>query len=493
MSFTTKQLSFVKKTAEQDAIEEASVSGDPLKIVAYAGTGKTKTIEFISERRDVFGLYVAFNKAAQRDAERRMPANIMCRTFNSLGWEAMKVSEVWGFTGVGDTWRVPPKQALKALRLDDETGISAVRATLRRFVQSLDETVGWKHVPREALARFDDPGERREFSNEVVRAARTLWYWMIDPKVKEYPLPHDGYMKLWYHQGGQLPFEPKMVLLDEGQDMSPINWALAEGWPGQKIVVGDSLQQIYAFRGAIDALDRVDYPTYYLTRSFRFGQVIAEMANALLKLDGESRPPLEGNPDIESTVSFDGERPKGRHTVLCRTNMGLMDEALELAKQGRSIAVVGQIDEALKLLTSAWALYSDDPKNVKHPDIRMLGDWDGLEEAAKDSPELALTVRRVDQYRAKIPRIARELRQAVANDPDDADVILSTVHKAKGMEWPMVRLADDFPDLMRFDEEEGRWKVRKDERNLLYVAATRAVKTLHGNTALLTGVGLSRA
>jgi superfamily I DNA/RNA helicase len=166
---------------------------------------------------------------------------------------------------------------------------------------------------------------------------------------------------------------------------------------------------------------------------------------------------------------------------------------LALAKQGRKIAIVGKIDEAIKLLTSAWALYSDDMKNVKHPDIKMLGDWDGLEAAAKDSPELALTVRRVDQYGAKIPRIARELKASVSNEPDDADVILSTVHKAKGMEWPVVRLADDFPELMRFDKETEQWKVRKDERNLLYVAATRAVNTLHGNTALLTAVGLSRA
>jgi ATP-dependent exoDNAse (exonuclease V) beta subunit len=66
--------------------------------------------------------------------------------------------------------------------------------------------------------------------------------------------------------------------------------------------------------------------------------------------------------------------------------------------------------------------------------------------------------------------IAR-LRQVRGVEPEDADVHLSTVHKAKGLEWPHVRLAPDF------SRPDGDWEdptVWDDEEaHLLYVAVTR--------------------
>ena len=59
-----------------------------------------------------------------------------------------------------------------------------------------------------------------------------------------------------------------MLLIDEGQDMNPpmLDIFLKQKTP--KIVVGDPHQQIYMFRGAVDALKEVnnlsDVKTYYL-------------------------------------------------------------------------------------------------------------------------------------------------------------------------------------------------------------------------------------
>ncbi|ASL28942.1 MULTISPECIES: ATP-binding domain-containing protein [Azotobacter] len=64
------------------------------------------------------------------------------------------------------------------------------------------------------------------------------------------------------------------------------------------------------------------------------------------------------------------------------------------------------------------------------------------------------------------------MRRHSTNDPNEADITVSTVHRAKGLEWDIVVLEEDFPDL--FDDEKISPEQRVDELNLLYVATTRA-------------------
>lgn len=474
-----------KKTKQQLDIELASDSGDNIKISAYAGCSKTTILSMIGDRHpEKLGLYVAFNKSAQVDAERRMPPNITSRTFHSLGWAAMDVSRVYGNNGVGNMIRMSYSALRRYLRLPDERTLSIVKKTVQRYIQSLDETITRHHVPREALISLANENEKRQFADDITRAARLLWKNMSDHGNRNFQLPHDGYLKLWYHNGGELPFYPDMVMIDEAQDMNPINWGLVQKWSGQRFVVGDSYQQIYSFRGAIDAMKRVDYRTMMLSKSFRFGEAIADVANNFLMLDGDIGTPLVGNNQVNSKVVFDNNRPDGKYTILCRTNMGLMDEAIQLAKQGKSIAIVGDIQDSLRRLTSAWSLFTEDYDNVKHPDIQMFADWDGLLEASGDDHELGMTVKRVEEYGGRVPEIAESLRIATGTNEDKADVIISTAHKAKGREWPVVVLAEDFPDLIRVDKQ-GNAKILKDERNLAYVSATRAINVLYGNSMLL--------
>lgn len=469
------------KTAQLEAIEAASDSGGPLKIVAYAGSGKTSTLKGLGERHaDKVGLYVAFNSSAAQDARSRMPANIECRTFHSLGWEAMDVSKVYGFGNVGNRIKQSPKELKRWLKLPDETGITGVKLTLRRYLNSVDEYVSEKHVPRDVLVKFQEK-DRKEAATVIATAARKVWLRMIDPKDRDVQLPHDGYLKLWWQKGGSLPFEPDMVFLDEAQDMNPLNWALARNWGGQSFVVGDEFQQLYAFRGAINALRLVDFTTLYLSKSWRFGPAIAEVANQILNLDGKKEP-LVGNDQIDSRVTYDPPDEDTRHTVLCRTNGGLLEEALLAAECGQRFAVVGQIDDALNLLKGAWDLYQG--RQPRHPDLKIFEEWEHLLEASEDDADLKMAVKRVKQYGGRIPSLIADLRDAVEARESDADIIFSTVHKAKGMEWPVVRLANDFEMPYRFNKKEQTWKLDADERNVLYVAATRAKQVLHANPAL---------
>jgi DNA helicase-2/ATP-dependent DNA helicase PcrA len=67
---------------------------------------------------------------------------------------------------------------------------------------------------------------------------------------------------------------------------------------------------------------------------------------------------------------------------------------------------------------------------------------------------------------------------ALAVDPDEGPVILSTIHSAKGLEWHSVfiiwALEGRFPSFYNINTEEDI----EEERRLLYVAATRAKENL---------------
>ncbi|HAM4872599.1 TPA: ATP-binding domain-containing protein, partial [Escherichia coli] len=80
-----------------------------------------------------------------------------------------------------------------------------------------------------------------------------------------------------------------------------------------------------------------------------------------------------------------------------------------------------------------------------------------------------------------LPVKLKLLREHTVTCEKDADITVSTAHRSKGLEWPVVILDEDFADitdpLMPEDE-------RRDETNLLYVAVTRARKTLVLNSLM---------
>ena len=61
----------------------------------------------------------------------------------------------------------------------------------------------------------------------------------------------------------------------------------------QVIYMGDAHQQIYAWRGAVNAMQQLPLPESRLTTSFRFGDEIAQVANYLLGALDETVPFLE--------------------------------------------------------------------------------------------------------------------------------------------------------------------------------------------------------
>ncbi|MBJ7437305.1 MAG: AAA family ATPase, partial [Acinetobacter sp.] len=99
------------------AIDNARL-GKSFKVIAYAGTGKTTTLQMISDampqRR---GMYLAFNKAIASEAQTKFHGNVDCRTFHSLAFRSVP-------RGVTDKLRLPrlsPSFIAKEYRLEPIT------------------------------------------------------------------------------------------------------------------------------------------------------------------------------------------------------------------------------------------------------------------------------------------------------------------------------------------------------------------------------------
>jgi superfamily I DNA/RNA helicase len=77
-------------TPEQQAAIDIAKTGESCVIEALAGTGKTSTLQFISEAMPAKNVtYIAFNKAIVSEVEGRFPSNVTARTAHSLAYGAV--------------------------------------------------------------------------------------------------------------------------------------------------------------------------------------------------------------------------------------------------------------------------------------------------------------------------------------------------------------------------------------------------------------------
>jgi superfamily I DNA/RNA helicase len=129
--------------------------------------------------------------------------------------------------------------------------------------------------------------------------ASKLWKRMIT-KNDDVPMGHDSYLKLWALGEPKLPAE--YILLDEAQDTNQVVLAVLQAQASQMVYVGDKHQQIYEWRGTVNAMERVTgCDEAYLTQSFRFGETIAAAASQVIATLGEKQR-LRGNSGVQGAI-----------------------------------------------------------------------------------------------------------------------------------------------------------------------------------------------
>src|SRR5204863_7395898 len=65
----------------------------PLRVLAFAAAGTTTALRLLAEPEPSPALYLAYNTAAQLEAQRRFPAHVACRTVHSLAYRATRMAE----------------------------------------------------------------------------------------------------------------------------------------------------------------------------------------------------------------------------------------------------------------------------------------------------------------------------------------------------------------------------------------------------------------
>jgi hypothetical protein len=465
-----------RPTREQELAIAAFRDQEHMVLQAGAGTGKTATLEMLASSTSRPGRYLAFNKAIATQASRRFPDNVRCTTAHSLAYAAvgrqyaqrlqaprMSSRMVGANLGItlklvlGNRWVPASVLAYTALQ------------TVLRFCRSADSVVGRCHVPW--LRGISEQQLHDRLVDVVLPYALRAWADVQDPYQGKVRFEHDHYLKMWALTHPKITAD--FLLLDEAQDTNPVveQVFLAQGGHAQLVMVGDSAQSIYRWRGARDVMTGFCGRQLTLSHSFRFGEQIAAEANRWLAI---ARAPLRltGTRSLPSRV----EKVDQPDAILCRSNAGTMAEVKSLLAAGRRVALVGGGQALTALAKAARDLKAG--KRTAHPELLLFRSWGEVQDYAEWDPagrDLRPLVDLVDEHGvdAILDTVSR------LSDERAAEITVSTAHKAKGREWPSVRIAEDFvepedPDNLDSSGRPRPGPITQDEAHLAYVAVTRA-------------------
>lgn len=507
-------------TQELRRIVDEFTSGHNLRIHAAAGTGKTTVLEHLASLKpDAKILYLVFNREAAADARRRFPTNVTCTTIHAFAYQQLAQDPQerrildrldgplppWaddldhGRAGIdwstsqrgpddvlGWTLEEPEKdhfhefdcETQRYRTADEMPGmypskvglLDVALAVHARWARSGDPVPGPEHLPRGELT--DSRVALSKYWDVLARVVQRIHQDRASP-AGEMPIEHDHYLKRFAMKAKESHWNYDIVMLDEAQDASPLMVQLVQGQArhgAQIVAVGDPAQMLYEWRGAVNALERLDGVELPLTRTYRFGRRIATEANMFLtRLDSPLR--VEGNPEINSTVGtsanywFSMHRPEPERpydAYLSLTNDAALAEARELVEDGHTVNLLGLAEplsntvESVKTWKSGGSV-SDGVlarfTSLRHATENMYATY-GMQNYA---PILKFIQKNGIKEAIKL---AERLRPEGA-----ADTTVGTVHQAKGMEWGSVYLSG-FPSK---PTEVEPWLLR-----VAYVGVTRA-------------------
>jgi len=478
----------IKPTTEQDRIFMFTKKRpENILIKAYAGAGKTTTIveavKLLPVDKQI--MFLAFNKHIQEELKTKLPEHVRCYTTYGLGMSAIK--RKYGDRIQFDEFKADKIILKKSkswgldeeLRSEEEVSIYLNNMKKLCNLCRLTLTVKPEFIPYIA-ERYDIPLGKPQ---DIKRALKVLDFMTTDRKTFDYTdmifLPAVD-NSIWF-------FPQDYVFVDEVQDLNRCQIRIIEKvlkkdritkkLEGRLISVGDFFQGIYGFNAADEKSFQwfEKFPNTKvlpLSVSFRCSQAVIRKAQEIV-------PDIKALPDAPEGCVRDGNvltEAQSGDFVLCRTTMPLVKLFFEFLTQRKKaiikgsdigvhlIELIGKINNIEKLVSFWETELKSFRKDLKKEGVLNPNDHSGYT-ALEDKVMTLLFLARISDsildLKYKIKSIFTDEIQGI---------VLSTVHKIKGLEANRVFIIR--ADLLPMNTVKP-WQYIQ-EKNLEYVAYTRA-------------------
>lgn len=455
-------------------------------IEAVAGSGKTTTLVQALERVKHSAIFLAFNKSIAEELKRRVPRHVQARTFHSLCFRPVLEA-----TGAKD---VNTSKLMQLSKFEMPMAEGSMYGAFARKLVGLARSDGLgclKPASEEAfLALVEQHDLTLEHEQATIEKGVKWAQKLLEASNESKEIDFDDLLYFAVLKGIALP-KFQWVFVDEAQDTNAIQRAilrkiLAEG--GRLVAVGDPAQAIYGFRGAdSNALDLIGSefsPCVRLPLSvtYRCPTKVVEMAKAYVPAIVAREGAPEGQVD-----NFDTKwklTDLGSHDlVVCRYTKPLLDLGYRLMRAKIPLRIMGKdIGESLISLIKKcdggtgmedflgalerWETRESEKALAKGNEAKA----EAIHDKAGALSMLATSLPEAERTTAALVGVI----QLLFTD-QNSRICLATIHKAKGLESETVWWLNPSGCPSRWAKKP--WQ-QQQERNLMYVAVTRAKQRL---------------
>ncbi len=482
------------RSPQQEAFIQELLSGTSgIALSARAGSGKTTTLVDGANQDSIPTLAVAFNKNIAEALAKKMPSTVVCKTMNSLGHSA------WG-KHLGKRLNLNTEKIFQIANKHVPADIK--KPLMGEFMRLVNLFRNTTAVPEGALGGVKSEGEpwadlidehdldfKRLRPEVIADISRKILLESIEEAWKgNIDFSDQVYMPVIYRS--RFESFPR-ILADEAQDLSPLQHLMlrrALDSSGRMIAVGDPYQAIYAWRGASsssmsDMMSMFSCKEMPLTVSYRCPKLVIAEANRFVSDISAAEGAADG--EVLAEVPWHKREILPGDWIICRNNQPLVKMFFNLAKKGIACKIRGR-SIGITLIKLVDRITSDTPLLI--PDfLRLASDFrntwvssymeQGKEAKANDIADrvMALCVIGENLHTNATTEDLKTRLHSMFSDDASAPVMLSTIHKSKGLEAPRVHFLDRslIPSTWARSPD-----AKQQEYNLAYVAITRAMNTL---------------
>lgn len=457
-------------------------------------SGKTHTLKELCNRtkEGTSCLFMAFNKSIAEELKTKLPTTVECNTFHSMGLRTlmknfrfrMQLEENKCFSLCMELFDFRKKEHKEKMRY-----YFALQELWEKIRLSLCE-INERNVS--ALCIEYDLDYENSMINDLNKINER---WRKDcAKIqdnKSFKMDFPDMLWIPYNFVDEMNF-PKyqVVMADEGQDLFTLQKEILQRYikpRGRFVAVGDSKQLIYNFMGSdLDVFNSIkEMPNTIclpLSVTYRCAKKIVERANEVFPGTECTATAKEGV--VRSGDIFEAE---SGDFILCRNNFPLVAAFIMLLKKGKKASIMGRdfgenlcrLMDNQSCLDDLYLLLEDKASKLKKRGLSEIAIINNASYVA-----LKEKVSIIETLYKRFPGSFLALKQKIKNifSDDKTGIILSTIHKSKGLEAKRVFFLN--PELIpsKFAKTP---KALYAEDCLKFVAITRAKEELvycHINT-----------